>query len=217
MTKEEYRQKFTEEDAVGWLAIDHEFEKLYPGQEPKHYGTVLKYMLGGKEPLDGLSIYESDRQTGHFHIVSYGFSQLYYDEESVEEDFSKWGFELTFRVKKIPDEKASDQTWALNMMQNLAKYVFTNNKWFEEYHTIDSRAPIRIDYDTGVTAVVFVLDPELGTINTPNGVVQFLQIVGLTAKEYEELKLTRSTGSTAEFISKLKVGNPLLITDLDKK
>jgi hypothetical protein len=42
MTKEEYKQKFTEDDAVGWLAIDKEFERLYPNQEPQHYGTVIK-------------------------------------------------------------------------------------------------------------------------------------------------------------------------------
>ena len=217
MTKEEYKQKFTEDDAVGWLAIDHEFEKLYPGQEPQHYGTVIKYMLGGEEPLDGLSVYESARQVNHFHIVSYGFSELYYDDESAGEEFSKWGFELTFRVKKINNEKPADQIWALNLMQNLAKYVFKSKKWFEEYHILDAKGPIRVGYSTDVTALAFVLDPELGIIETPHGQVQFLQIVGLTAKEYEDLKQHRNTNTTADFISRLMIENPLLITDLDKK
>lgn len=111
MTKEEYKQQFTEADAVGWLAIDKELEKLYPNQEPQHYGTVIKYMLGGDEPLDGLSIYESKRQTDHFHIVSYGFTNLYYNEDFAGEEFSNCGFELTFRLKKIRNKKSSDQTW----------------------------------------------------------------------------------------------------------
>jgi Suppressor of fused protein (SUFU) len=188
MTKEEYKQQFTEEDAVGWLAIDKVFEELYPNQEPQHFGTVVKYMLGGEDPLDGLSIYESDKQTSHFHIVSYGFSQLYYDEESAGEEFSNWGFELTFRLKKQNNENSSDQIWALNMMQSLAKYVFNNKKWFEEFHTIDAKGSIRLGYDSSVTALIFVTDPELGTIQTPHGQVQFLQIVGITSKEYEDLK-----------------------------
>ena len=54
MTKEEYKQQFSSDDAVGWLAIDKALDNLYPNQEPKHYGTIVKYMLGGKEPLDGL-------------------------------------------------------------------------------------------------------------------------------------------------------------------
>lgn len=216
MTKEEYQQKFTDEDAVGWLSIDAEFEKLYPGQEPQHYGTAIKYMIGGEEPLDGLSIYESNKQEQHFHIVSYGLSQLYYDEESAGEEFSKWGFELTFRIKKINGEKASDQMWALNLMQNLAKYVFNNNKWFEEYHAVDISGPIRPGYDSAITALLFVQDPELGIIDTPHGQVQFLQIVGLTDKEYDDLKLSRATNSVKEFISQLIINNPLLITDVTK-
>lgn len=216
MTKEEYKQKFAEEDAVGWLSIDKEFERLYPNQEPLHYGTVIKYMLGGEDPLDGLSIYESDKQIDHFHIISYGFSQLYYDEESAGGEFSNWGFELTFRIKKINNEKASDQVWALSLMQNLAKYVFSSNKWFEEGHTIDANGPIRIGHDTNITALLFVADPELKTIDTPHGQVQFLQIVGLTTDEYETLKLNKSENSVKELISQLKRENPLLITDLEK-
>lgn len=100
-------------------------------------------------------------------------------------------------------------------MQNLAKYVFKNNKWFEEYHTIDAKGPIRLDYDTDITALVFVNDPELNVIETAHGQVQFLQIVGISTEQYEALKQCETQGDRADFISRLKIENPLLITDLN--
>jgi len=90
MTKEEYKQRFTEEDAVGWTAIDHQLDQLYPDQEPKHFGPIIKYMLGGEDPLDGISIYESKEQEDHLHLISYGFSELYYNEDSAENEYSGW-------------------------------------------------------------------------------------------------------------------------------
>ena len=49
-------------DAVygdGWLAIEKEFERIYPGQtEPKHYAPLIKFKFGGRDPLDGISVYD---------------------------------------------------------------------------------------------------------------------------------------------------------------
>ena len=52
MNKEEYK-KYAEEHedwAPGWDAIDECFEKLYPGQEPEHFGTniISRAMMGGE-------------------------------------------------------------------------------------------------------------------------------------------------------------------------
>lgn len=217
MTKEEYKKQFTEDDAVGWLAIDKEFERLYPNQEPQHYGTLIKYMVGGEEPLDGQSIYESKKQTDHFHIVSYGFTNLYYNEECAGQEFSNWGFELTFRIKKINNETAADQIWALNLMQNLAKYVFGDNELIDEYHTFNLKTSIRVGYDSDITALIFINDPELGVIETPHGTVQFLQIVGLTSKEYNDYKQNTNENRGIKLIEKIRLENPLFITDLDRK
>ena len=47
------------ENAYGWDSITKEFERIYPGQDnPKHYGTLISWELGGNEPLRGISIYE---------------------------------------------------------------------------------------------------------------------------------------------------------------
>ncbi|MFX7739968.1 suppressor of fused domain protein [Acinetobacter baumannii] len=41
-----------------------------------HYGTVIKYMLGGPDPIDGVSVYRSENGGAHWHYVTYGFSEL---------------------------------------------------------------------------------------------------------------------------------------------
>jgi len=216
MTKAAYKQCFTEEDAVGWIAIDHQLDQLYPDQEPKHFGPIIKYMLGGEDPLDGISIYESKKQQDHLHLISYGFSELYYNEDSAENEYSGWGFELTFRLKPFIGDEAEPH-WAMALMQNLAKYVFESKQYFDEFHFIPANGPIRLNTVTEITALAFVLDPELGKVKTANGDVMFLQMVGLTTAEYELLVQNPKTTETEQLIEKLKEKNPLLITDLERK
>ncbi|WP_294239570.1 suppressor of fused domain protein [Chryseobacterium sp. sg2396] len=215
MNTEEYRKQFTEDDAVGWECIDQELEKIYPDQEPLHFAPPLHYVTGGNDPLDGISVYKSEKQEKHFHFVTYGFSELYYNEKSVGGEFSKFGFELTFRLKM---EKEDDNIhWVCNLLQNLARYVFQSGKWFEEYHLIPANGPIRIGYNTDITALSFTLDPELGKIDTPHGEVSFLQLVGLTTNEFKQLEQNPAPTETEKVIEKLRKDNALLITDLDRK
>ena len=81
----------TDDSTPGWHAIDAEFNRLYPDQpNPLHYGTVIKYMLGGPDPLDGISVYDA----GDFwHFVSYGLSELY-TKESDDPEYSGYGLSL---------------------------------------------------------------------------------------------------------------------------
>lgn len=214
MTLEEYKKQFSEDDAVGWLEIDKEFERLYPNQEPKHFAPAISYMLGGEHPLDGVSIYESKKQTDHFHFVTYGFSELYYDENKIEDEFSKWGFELTFRLKPFAEDN-ENPSWVIALLQNIAKYVFDSGNWFEEFHYMPANGPIRLDTETDITALVIVADPEIEKKQTPHGELSFLQIVGITSAEYEAIK--ENPGTVEELVHKLKENNPLLITDLTRK
>lgn len=216
MTPEAYKSLFTEDDTVGWTAIDNVFDKIYPGQEPAHYAPPLHYAAGGEDPLDGTSIYKSNQQEEHFHIVSYGFSELYYNEKAAGGEFSKWGFELTMRVKPFAGDP-DKPTWVINMMNNLARYVFTSGKWFEEFQYIPANGPIRLDTDTDITGLAFIKDPEAGRIDTPNGEVTFLQIVGLTTAELERIQKANTRTAVEEVLTALAITNPLLITDLERR
>ena len=55
-----------EKNITGWNAITDTFLKLYPEQtEPRHFAPLFSYRLGG-DPLDNISVYESD---DFFHFV----------------------------------------------------------------------------------------------------------------------------------------------------
>ena len=216
MTQKEYKNLFDEDDPVGWLEIDKVVEGIYGDQKPRHYAPPLHYMVGGEDPLDGVSIYDSQKDMFHRHLVSYGMSELYYNEEAAGGEFSKWGFEFTFRLKPF-DEDGDDPTWVVNLMNNLARYVIKSGKWFEEYHVIPANGPIRLNStdEINIVGVAFVSDPELGKIQTPHGEVSFLQMVGLTANEMDRITSANSAyDEVKKVLDEIKTTNPLMITDL---
>jgi len=96
MTTEDYK----EDDAPGWMAIDQKLADVYPDAKERHYGPLcgVHYQAGGQDPIDGTSIFDVKEPEFHRHIISYGMSALYYDEEKVGRDFSNWGFEFTFCI-----------------------------------------------------------------------------------------------------------------------
>lgn len=220
MTEQEYRQTFAEDQAVGWDAIDAALRPIYGDTEPRHYGSIIKHFMGGKDPLDGTSIYDNREQAFHRHIISYGMSELYFNPESAGAEYSKWGFEFTFRITPCPQDPDSDYGtphepyWVINVMNNLARYVFDSGKWFDPYHFIPANGPIRLDTDTALVGIAFAPDPQLPAIATPNGQVQFLQMVGLTQAELDWLWQEPKTHRCRELIDKMRADNPLLITDL---
>lgn len=106
--------------------------------------------------------------------------------------------------------------WAISLMQNLAKYVHTSKKWFEAYHFMSANSPIRLDTDTKLVGVAFAPDPLLGGIDTPNGRVEFLQMVGITQRELDWLREDPTTQRVERLINMMCKDNPLLITDLNR-
>ncbi len=216
MTQKEYKNLFDEDDAVGWLEIDKVVEGIYGDQKPRHYAPPVHYMVGGEDPLDGVSIYDSKKDMFHRHLVSYGMSELYYNEEAAGGEFSKWGFEFTFRLKPFAED-GDDPTWVVNLMNNLARYVIKSGKWFEEYHVIPANGPIRLNStaEINIVGVAFVSDPELGKIQTPHGEVSFLQMVGLTANEMNRITSASSAyDEVKKVLDEIKTTNPLMITNL---
>lgn len=218
MTAKDYKKEFDEDQAVGWESIDARLTEIYGKGKPRHYAPPLFYALGGEDPIDGTSIFDSRNQIYHRHFISYGMSELYYNEEAAGGEFSKWGFEFTFRLKPF-EEDEEDPLWVITVMNNLARYVYESQNWFEEYQFVPANGPIRTETKTEVTIVglVFVNDPELGKIQTPHGEVNFLQMVGITEKELERLKANPSTDEVKKLIDEMRKDNPLLVTDLTRK
>lgn len=215
MTLEEYRARYGDDDAPGWQAIDAHLAAVYPGVEPHHLATLHKHMLGGPDPLDGISIYRCGSETDwHYHYVSYGFSALYYDEEASQQEYSGFGFELSFRLAPVAGA-AEWPTWPCQVMQNLARYVFDSGNWFEDHHWMPANGPICLDAQTEMTGLCIVTDPQLGHIDTPHGKLQFLQLIGITETELTALRDGAATPET--LIAALRTTSPLLVTDLARQ
>ncbi|MEZ5939978.1 MAG: suppressor of fused domain protein [Planctomycetaceae bacterium] len=196
-------------DERGWIAINDALEPIYGTQEPKHWGTILSYRLGGNDPIHGISAYRSQHVTDHLHYITYGFSELW-DKESDIPDISGFGFELTFRLKISAD--AEPPNWVLSFLQNLGRYVFETGNAFGVGHTMPLNGPICDGMETEIQAITFVRDPELQPILPPNGSVDFLQIVGLTLDEYE----ASQSWDSEELLQLMSKLDPLLITDTDR-
>lgn len=223
MTTQEYGAKFSKDDAPGWGALG----KIYDPANERHYAFQLHTSLGGEDYLDGVSVFDSvGGAPPHRHVVSFGMSELYYVPQSAQEEFSGWGFEFSMRIAPFADDPDSksfggavalhEPFWAISLMQNLAKYVYKSKKWFEAYLFIPTNSPLRLNTDTKLVGVAFAPDPILGGIDTPNGRVEFLQMVGITQRELDWLHENPTTQRVERLIDMMRKDNPLLITDLKR-
>lgn len=197
----------TELDQAGFDAISNAAGALYPGQEGLYYGTAIPYFLGGGDPLDGVEVWKSERGVPHWHYITYGFTELY-EKESDDLETSGYGFELTFRLLRNGEEQPP--VWPVNLLQNLARYVFSSGNVFGPGHHMSCNGPIALETDTKLTALGFRIDPELGELDTPNGHMTFLQAVGITADEMDALMCWNGE----KFLSELERHLPLCVTDL---
>lgn len=195
----------------GWDAIDGALARIYGDAEPMHWGTVIKFRLGGPDPLDGISAYPRTEPVPHWHFVSYGLTELY-DKESDNADESGWGFELTFRLVRDPAD-TEPPVWVASMLQNLARYVFSTGNWFDDGHHMNINGPIAVSReDSAIRAIAFTVDPELGAIDTPHGAMKFLQVVGLTLDELDACQRWNPTS----VLGLVEPSIPLYVTDVDR-
>ena len=213
MTLEEYKQKAaeTEDWAPGWEAVDACFAALYPGQKPRHYGTQLhkRALLGGDQYLDGYSVYEAE---DHLHIVTYGMSELYVNEESFGGEWSKWGYEMTFRLPKCEED---DYMWAIDMLANLARYTFTSKRFFEPFQYISGGGnPIKVGSESKLTGLLIVPDPALAGVDTMHGRLEFMQMVGITQAELDAVMADKTQAQP--LMERMREENPMYITDLNR-
>lgn len=187
--KEENNKQQNEEiNAQGWDAITKECERIYPGQEnPKHYGTLIKWCFGGKDPLDGISIYDGG---DYWHFVTFGLSELYV-KETDQKDISGYGMEFTFKLKKdnYEDEEAEIKC-ICGILQSIARITFTKGEVFGPYEYLYTGQTQGIDtkMQSNITGFITIPDKEFQSISTPNGTVDFVEFIGATDSELVALR-----------------------------
>ncbi|MBR5712284.1 MAG: suppressor of fused domain protein [Lachnospiraceae bacterium] len=189
-----------EEGNFGWDAIEKEFLRIYPDQtNPKHYGTLVKWVFGGKDPLDGISVYDGG---DFYHFVTFGLTELY-AKESRNTELSGYGYEMTLKLKKegLEDEEAEIRN-VCGILQAVARITFTNGECFfpNEFIYTGQTAGMDANQKSLLTGFIVVSDPSVQTIETPNGRVEFRELVGMTDAE---LKTLKTHDSVAEIYAKL--------------
>lgn len=204
------KMKILFRNTAGWDAIENEFLRVYPGQnKPLHYGTLIKWSLGGKAPLDGISIYDGGT---YWHFVSFGLTELY-KKESDDKEISGFGYELTFKLKKddYEDEEAEIKN-VCSILQSIARLTFTNGERFlpNEYIYTGQTEGIDAKQKSNLTGFITIKDPAVETIKTLYGKVEFLELIGMTDAE---LKTLSTRDSVAEIYKKLESD----ITDYNRK
>lgn len=173
---------------VGWDAITAECLRRYPNQkEPKHYGTVHPWYLGGPDPLDGMDVYDGG---DYWHFVTYGLSELY-DKVSEDPEWSGYGMEFTYKLKKDTyDDLEKEISCVWNILQTIAKITFSNGTLFLANQMIYTGQTEGIDakQKSKLTGFITIPDTELNTIETPNGRVEFVEFIGATNEELLAIK-----------------------------
>lgn len=197
--------------------------RIYPDQiNPLQVTALLKYWLGGPDPLDYISMYAnpgipSQHIPPHWHYISFGLSDLHgdgrvHDVSNGAECQSGFGFELSFRLRREPEETAPP-TWPATLMQSLAKYVFQSGNTLcagdhVSWHCALDNSESRIQH------MLMANDMQLGTTQTPFGTVSFVQIIGVCADELRAAQQWNGLG-VLDILSRLpSAGGPWLITDM---
>lgn len=165
-----------------WDYITELFNKIYPGQEePLHYGPIISWRFGGNEPLDGVSVYDGG---DYYHFVSYGFSEVY-EKETDNKEYSGFGFELTLKLKKNKDINEEEIVCMAGIFQEIGRMTFNNGDIFQPYEYIYTGQGDGVDAKgkSKITGFITVKDEDAGEMITPNGKVEFVQLIGVTDKE----------------------------------
>ena len=100
-----------------------------------------------------------------------------------QHSISGYGFELTFRLRKAPENSNSSQDiplWPCKLLQYLAKYVFKTGTQFHAGHHIPFGHVLpnlySPDGDTRIHDLLITNDRELKSFRTNLGSVEFLQV-----------------------------------------
>uniref|UniRef100_A0A9J8BSG4 Suppressor of fused homolog n=1 Tax=Cyprinus carpio carpio TaxID=630221 RepID=A0A9J8BSG4_CYPCA len=196
----------------GLQAIYGECRRLYPDQaNPLQVTAIVKYWLGGPDPLDYISMYRNVGCPGqdvpeHWHYVSLGLSDLYGDNR-VHDQVS------AFDVSQEGPSETAPPTWPAELMQGLARYVFQSENTFCSGDHISWHSPLD-NSESRIQHMLLTEDPQMQPVQTPFGHISFLQIVGVCTEELQAAQQWNGQGILDLLRGVHIAGGPWLITDM---
>lgn len=174
--------------SYGWDAITEVFADLYEDDAPKHYGTLVSWQFGGKDPLDGISIYDGG---DYWHFVTYGLSELY-EKETDNMEYSGYGMEFTLKLKKnCYEDEEGEIRCICGILQSIARITFQTGEIFDTYEYLYTGQKEGMDSRQQSLITGFITIPDEmagGEIDTPNGKVTFVEFIGVTDSEITKVK-----------------------------
>lgn len=193
----------TDPERPGVAAILDAWQAADGGVEPVLLRFALGTELGGA--LDAVAAYPTgDRWT----LVTLGLTEL---GEKVTQfpDISGYGFEFTMRIPR-PRPTTMPPEWARRVLNALAERMragadFGPGDWIVTAGPLGGEAT-----NAPLTSLAVTYDPQLARIGTPNGSVDFLTVVGLTAAEGAA---AQQAGEVQSIVDEIRARDPLLVTD----
>ncbi len=138
-----------------------------------HLDSVI-FMVMVESISNSKNVYETENR-------NFYFSRLPSKDET--DPISGYGFELTFRLRKAPENSNSVQDiplWPCKLMQYLAKYVFKTGTQFHAGHHIPFGHVLpnlcTSPGDTRIHDLLIINDRQLKSFRTNLGSVEFLQV-----------------------------------------
>lgn len=213
----------------GMRAIYQQLFGIYRESNPLVISTVNKIWQfpHSNEPIDYIFIYANsgspeEEVPEHWHYISLGLSDLYGDsrihpvDPSASSDRqSGLGFELTFRLKR--HEEVTPPSWPAQLLQQLAKYVFTSRNKICAGDHIPWEKPLDGNEQTKIRHMLIALDCQLKKIKTVLGHVSFCQIVGVTEEELNRAQSFNVKGILNILKKDPKTGGMSLCTDMRRR
>lgn len=183
----------TNDGAPGWDAIQAVFEALYPGTTPLHSG-VNRDRSG-----DATFAVRAWRGEGVWHLTTLGLSELW-EKESEHAQTSGWGMEITMLLPREAGRE-SLPSWPIGLLRGLAEMIEALRTPPQPGNRVNLGRPLGphgaepAKQEGGdesaarqLTALVWVRDDRLGehgVIDTPNGSLGFMRVVGISSEELE--------------------------------
>ncbi|WP_128835758.1 suppressor of fused domain protein [Streptococcus sp. DD11] len=174
------------EEAPGWEAISTEFARIYNNRKPvDHIEAIVKWRSGGPDPLDGVDVYDAGDV---WHLVSYGLSELY-EKVSQDTDYSGYGFEFTLRLKKGDYQPNDEFINIVTIFQDFARRTFETGEVYQPFEYIYTGQMLGFDSEqaSALTGFITVPDPEAQVLETAHGLVEFVELVGVTDAELQQI------------------------------
>jgi hypothetical protein len=190
--------------AAGWAFIEALFAELYPGQIPKHAAppsAPQRDVRLGRASVEGTHLYDAGNA---WHYVTLGLTDLY-DQSDASLGPNGIRCELSMRVGKR--DAAEPPLWPVAFLGKIASHV---SQGAVLAHGVSFQTgPIAgAPAGAGLEGAVALLDPAIAPRPGPFGKVGVILLVGLTARQLDEIK----QGGSAKLIAEIAADRARQIT-----